>query len=331
MIQEVNSHSTRGGKPPFLTSRLFQSSALTASVFSPDHMPTKNSIPLLLVISFVLLIALTALSGCRRDTSNAKRYELKGKVLTVEKDKHLVTVSHEEIKDFMDAMTMPFTVRDEWVFNQVAPGDQITATLVVDGTESWLENVVIIKSNAEPGVKGSPGAVGANTGDEVPDFALVNQNNQPIRTGQYKGKALLLTFIYTRCPIPEYCTLMSNNFSQVDQELQKQPELYEKTRLLSISIDPDYDTPAVLRSYGASHTGRFGDETFSHWAFATGTKEQVKEVALFFGLQYYPEKDQILHGLRTAIIAPDGKVHKVYRGNEWKPEEVFKDIEMVSR
>ncbi|MCA1574869.1 MAG: SCO family protein [Acidobacteria bacterium] len=294
-------------------------------------MPTKTSIPLLLVISFVLLITLTAFSGCRRDTSNANRYELKGKVLTVEKDKHLVTVSHEEIKDFMDAMTMPFTVRDEWVFNQVAPGDQITATLVVDGAESWLENVVIIKSNAEPGVKGSPGTVGANTGDEVPDFTLVNQNNQPIRTGQYKGKALLLTFIYTRCPIPEYCTLMSNNFSQVDQELKKQPELHEKTRLLSISIDPDYDTPAVLRSYGASHTGRFGDETFSHWAFATGTKEQVKEVAQFFGLQYYPEKDQILHGLRTAIIARDGKVHKVYRGNEWKPEEVLQDIEIVSR
>jgi len=294
-------------------------------------MPTRSSISLLLLIALVLLIALTSFSGCRRDMSNAKRYELKGKVLTVEKDKHLVTVSHEEIKDFMDAMTMPFTVRDEWVFDQVAPGDQITATLVVDGTESWLENVVIIKSNAEPGVQGSPGGVGANPGDEVPDFALVNQNNQPIRTGQYKGKTLLLTFIYTRCPIPDYCTLMSNNFSYVDQELQKQPDLYEKTRLLSISIDPDYDTPAVLRSYGASHTGRFGDETFSHWAFATGTKEQVKEVAQFFGLQYYPEKDQILHGLRTAIIARDGKVHKVYRGNEWKPEEVVQDIEIVSR
>jgi len=294
-------------------------------------MPTKNSIPLLLVVIFLLLIGLIALSGCRRDMSNAKRYELKGKVLTVEKDKHLVTVSHEEIKDFMDAMTMPFTVRDDWVFDQASPGDQITATLVVDETESWLENVVIVKSNAEPGVQGSPGGVGANPGDEVPDFALVNQNNQPIRTGQYKGKTLLLTFIYTRCPIPDYCTLMSNNFSYVDQELQKQPDLYEKTRLLSISIDPDYDTPAVLRSYGASHTGRFGDETFSHWAFATGSKEQVKEVAQFFGLQYYPDNDQILHGLRTAIIAPDGKVYKVYRGNEWKPEEVLKDIEMVSR
>lgn len=293
-------------------------------------MPIRNSIPVPLVITFLLLLPFIALTGCRRDTSNQKRYELKGKVLAVEKNKHLVTVAHEDIKDFMEAMTMPFTVRDDWAFSVLAPGDQITATLVVDGTESWLENIVIIKSNTEPGVKGSPGAVGANTGDEVPDFALVNQNNQPVRTGQYKGKALLLTFIYTRCPIPDYCTLMSNNFSQVDQELQKQPQLYEKTRLLSISIDPDYDTPAVLRSYGASHTGRFGDETFSHWAFATGTKEQVKGVARFFGLQYFPENDQIVHGLRTAIIAPDGKVAKVYRGNEWKPAEVLEDLQRIA-
>lgn len=284
-----------------------------------------------LLITFLLFLTLLFCSGCRRDTANAKRYDLKGKVMTVEKEKHLVTVSHEEIKDFMDAMTMPFTVRDEWVFEQAAPGDQITATLVVDGTESWLESVVIVKSSGDPGVKGTAGAAGANTGDEFPDFALVNQNNQPIRTRQYKGKTLLLTFIYTRCPIPEYCTLMSNNFSQIDRELKKQPELYERTRLLSISIDPDYDTPAVLRSYGASHTGRFGDETFSHWAFATGTKDQVKEVAEFFGLQYFPEKDEIVHGLRTAIIDPEGKIYKVYRDNKWKPEEVLKDIETVSR
>jgi protein SCO1/2 len=251
--------------------------------------------------------------------------------MTVEKDKHLVTVAHEEIKDFMEAMTMPFMVRDEWVFDQASPGDQITATLVVDATESWLEDVVIIKSGADPGATGSPGPLGANAGDQVPDFVLVNQDNHSIRTGQYKGKTLLLTFIYTRCPIPEYCTLMSNNFSQIDQRLQKQPGLYEKTRLLSISIDPDHDSPAVLRSYGASHTGRFGDETFSHWTFATGTNEQVKEVAQFFGLQYFPEKDQILHGLRTAIIAPNGKVYKVYRDNKWKPEDVLKDIEQVAR
>ncbi|HET7113458.1 MAG TPA: SCO family protein, partial [Pyrinomonadaceae bacterium] len=140
------------------------------------------------------------------------------------------------------------------------------------------------------------------------------------------GKALLLTFIYTRCPVPDYCTLMSNNFAQIDRALGQNPELYGKTHLLSISIDPDYDTPKVLRSYGAAHTERYQNETFAHWEFATGTSEQVKEIAQFFGLTYIPEKDQIIHALRTVIIDPQGKVAKIYRGNEWKPEEVVEEL-----
>ena len=282
-----------------------------------------------LIVALLLFLTLSGFSSCRPETSNAQRHELKGKVVSVEKDKHIVTVAHESIKDFMEAMTMPFTVRDDWPFEVLAPGDQITATLVVDGPESWLENVIISKSTSEAVSPNSPGAPEAQSGDTVPDFALVNQNNKPIRTSQYRGKTLLLTFIYTRCPIPEYCTLMSNNFAEIDRELQKTPELYEKTRLLSISIDPEYDTPAVLRSYGASHTGRYEEEKFTHWEFATGTKDQVKDVAKFFGLQYYPEKDQIVHGLRTVIVGPDSKVVKVYRGNEWKPSEVISDIKTL--
>jgi protein SCO1/2 len=122
---------------------------------------------------------------------------------------------------------------------------------------------------------------------------------------------------------------MSNNFATIDRELQQQPETYEKTHLLSISIDPDYDTPKVLRSYGAAHTERYSDETFSHWEFATGTKDQVKGIAQYFGLRYFEENDQITHGLRTVIIAPDGKVYKVYRGNDWKPAEIVQDLQAL--
>ena len=104
----------------------------------------------------------------------------------------------------------------------------------------------------------------------------------------YRGKTLLLTFIYTRCPVPDYCTLMSNNFAQIDRAFGQDPELYGKTHLLSISIDPAYDTPKVLRSYGAAHTERYQNETFAHWEFAGGTSEQVKDIAQFFGLTYFP-------------------------------------------
>ena len=175
-----------------------------------------------------------------------------------------------------------------------------------------------------------PGAQMAKEGDEVPNFTLRNQDNREIHIKDYRGKTLLLTFIYTRCPVPDYCTLMSDNFAQIDRALGQDPELYAKTHLLSISIDPTYDTPKVLRSYGAAHTERYQNETFAHWEFAGGTSEQVKEIAQFFGLTYFPEKDQIIHALRTVIVDPDGKVAKIYGGNEWKPEEVVEEIKKIS-
>ena len=280
-----------------------------------------------------LFLSLTLCFGvtCRR--SNEKRYDFKGKVVLVEKDKHSVTIAHEDIKDYMPAMTMPFAVKDDWAFDILVPGDQVSAVYVVDGTQSWLEELVITKEKAET-VSPLPGqAIEAKAGDEVPNYRLVNQDGKAIRIHDYKGKALLLTFIFTRCQDPDQCTLMSSNFATVDQELQKQPELYGKTHLLSISFDPEYDTPKVLRSYGAAYTGRYTDETFDHWEFASGSADEVKGIAQFFGLRYYKDtesgKEQVIHSLRTAVIGPDSKIVKVYRGNEWKPDEVLKDLQTM--
>jgi protein SCO1 len=273
---------------------------------------------------FILLILIAVTGACRH---NEKRYELKGKVVMVEREKHLVTVSHEEVKGLMPAMTMPFTVPNDVDLDALAPDAQLTATLVVDGAQSWLEDLIIVQQSGVP-TANAPGAmVQAKEGDQVPNFALQNQDGKRIRLKDYRGKALLLTFIYTRCPLPDYCALMSNNFAQIDRQLQQDPNLYAKTHLLSISIDPNYDTPQVLRSYGAAHTERYQDETFQHWEFASG--EQVKEAAQFFGLRYFPDNDQIIHGLRTVIVAPDGKVAKVYSNNEWKPEEVVEELKRV--
>jgi len=124
---------------------------------------------------------------------------------------------------------------------------------------------------------------------------------------------------------------MSSNFATVDHELEKQPEVYGKTHLLSISFDPEYDTPKVLRSYGAAYTGRYTDETFAHWEFASGSADEVKGIAQFFGLRYYKDtqsgKEQVIHSLRTVVIGPDSKIIKVYRGNDWKPDEVLKELQ----
>lgn len=244
----------------------------------------------------------------------------------VEKEKHLVTIAHEDVKGLMPAMTMPFTVPSETDLDFLAPDDQVTATLVVDGSQSWLENLFVSRITGTP--TAAANAAEAKEGDEVPNYVLKNQDGKEIRLHDYRGKALLLTFIYTRCPLPEYCTLMSNNFAQIDRQLQQSPDVYAKTHLLSVSIDPDYDSPQVLRSYGAAHTERYEKETFSHWEFASG--EQVKEMAQFFGLRYFPEKDQIIHGLKTVIVTPDGKVAKVYTGNEWKPEEATNELKRAT-
>ena len=271
--------------------------------------------------TLVVLMMMCVLFGgsCRRSGSE-KRYDFKGKVVIVEPDKHLVTVSHDDIKGYMPAMTMPFTVPSESDLQILAPDDEITATLVIDGSHSWLENLIIARQSANPA--GMAVVTMAKEGDEVPNFTLRNQDNHEIHFQNYRGRTLLLTFIYTRCPQPDYCTLMSNNFAQIDRALSQDAGLYAKTHLLSVSIDPSYDTPQVLRSYGAAHTERYQNETFAHWEFAGGTTEQVKKIAEYFGLTYIPEKDQIIHGLRTVIVSPDGKVAKIYIGNDWKVEEV---------
>ena len=288
-------------------------------------------------ILFLFSLALLGFSSCqpkqRVRSPTEKHYDLKGKVITIDKERRELTIAHDDIKDYMSGMTMAFSVKDDWVYEIAAPGNQITATLIVDGTQSWLEDVVITEDSTP--VSGAPAVEGAdpNVGDQVPDYRLINQDGKTIRIQDYKGKALLLTFIYTRCQDPNQCTLMSSNFAAIDQELQKQPDLYAKTHLLSISFDPAYDTPKVLRSYGAAHTGKYTDETFAHWEFASGSADEVKGIAKFFGLRYYQDAtsgtEQVIHSLRTAVIGPDGKIVKVYRGNEWKPEDLIKDVQGV--
>lgn len=264
---------------------------------------------LFLLIPLLLTLALGA---CRR---NERRYDLKGKVVMVEKDKRLVTIAHEDVPGLMPAMTMPFTVPNQADLDFLAPDDQVSATLVIDGSQSWLEGLFVSRISGAPSGAAASLPAEAKPGDEVPNITLRNQDGKEIRLHNYRGKALLLTFIYTRCPLPEYCTLMSNNFAQVDRQLKQNPEVYARTHLLSVSIDPKYDTPQVLRSYGAAHTERYQDETFAHWEFASG--DQVKDLAEFFGLRYFTENDQIMHGLKTVIVAPDGKVAKIYSDNTW--------------
>jgi len=285
------------------------------------------------IILISVLITFTFLAGAcswgDQPPQNEKRYPIKGVVVAVNQQDRTATIKHEDIPGYMQGMTMDFKIKNAADLQTMKPGDQITGTLVIDDISSWIEVTAVTEGGAvltpTTVVPGEP-----KPGDEIPDFTLVNQDGKAIHLSQYRGRSIALTFVYTRCPQPDQCTLMSSNFAAVDLELQKQPDVYSKTHLLTVSFDPEYDTPKVMRSYGASHTGRYSDEKFEHWEFTTGTADEVKRIAEFFGLRYFKDsstgEEQVMHSLRTAVIDPDGKLIKLYRGNEWKPSELADDL-----
>jgi protein SCO1/2 len=262
---------------------------------------------------------------------DAKRYELTGKVMAVDKAKQEITVAHDEVKGFMPPMTMPFKLKDEWAFADLNAGDMISATLVVDKDAYWLEGIAISKTQSTPNTTvANDQTKTPEQGEAVPDFQLVNQDNKKISLETFKGKYLVLTFIYTRCPLPDQCPLMSNNFAVIHNQMLSDKPLADRVHLLTITFDTKYDTPKVMRSYGASRSGRFDKEDFKLWDFATGTENEIKKTATFFGLIYDSQNERFVHSLRTAIITPDGKIHKVIRGNQWKPDEVIQEIQNLS-
>ncbi|HTS67888.1 MAG TPA: SCO family protein [Terriglobia bacterium] len=280
---------------------------------------------------FTSLSMMIALAACQREKPlPEQRFDIHGKVVGVDKNAATVTLAHDAIPGYMAAMTMDYPVKDKWAFDVLKPGQTVRATLVVAADRAWLEGIVIAEEgkpapNSPVTQESSRGPLG----QEVPDFALVNQDGKRIHLHQYHGKTLLLTFIYSRCPLPNYCPLMSKNFAQILAQVRRDPKLSPSTYLLSISIDPDYDKPAVLRAYGTECTG--DPHPFDQWEFASGTPEQVRKVAEFFGLKYWTENGQIIHALVTALIGPDGKVVKIYGGNDWQPAEVLADLKALPR
>jgi protein SCO1/2 len=270
-----------------------------------------------------VLLALSFFCACSHQP-NEKRYPLDGRVVAVDAAQRQLTIAHHDVPGLMKGMTMPFVVgtNDTWVFQAIAPGDQVHATLVL-GKEARLEDISFSKVS-DSSVDGTSALHVPEAGQQVPDFALVNQSGGKISLSQFRGQPLLLTFIYTHCPFPDYCVRMSSNFAKVLRQLQQDPTVFNRAQLLSISIDPENDKPVVLRAYGESYVGRI-DPKFAHWQFASGTTAQVRAAADFFGLAYNQKDGQIVHGLQTVLIGKDGKVLKVYSGNDWKPEEVAAD------
>ncbi len=288
------------------------------------------------------LLALAVLTGCRSgpaadqpgaQNAGVKVYHLRGKVINTNAATGEVTVAHEAIPGFMDAMTMPYKLKDPGILSELHPGDEITADLLVpengDG-DALLDHIVVI-AQAKPDYRPTVLYHVPEPGDEVPDFALRNQDGRAIHLHQFRGKTLLLTFIYTRCPLPNFCPLVTHNFAAINRQLAADPSLYAKTHLLCVSFDPDHDTPARLRAYGAAYIGSDARSAFAHWDFAVPAKPELKKMALYFDVGVsYGAGDTITHTLSTTLIGPRGKVAQFYPGNEWTPDEVLSDVKRVA-
>jgi protein SCO1 len=287
-------------------------------------------------IHFFLPLLLLFFVGCQpaaniSNSSTAKRYPFVGKVVSVDKNAKKAKIDHQEIPGYMSAMTMDFPIHEDWVWNDLTPGSEIHAELVVDNAAKdpyWLENIGIVAA-ADPSKPVPTDDRFAQIGKPVPDFTLTNQDGKKFSINDYRGKALAITFIYARCPLPDYCIRMSKNFSDLAIALNKDAELKDKIRLLSISFDPENDTPGKLRSYGIGYMGNPNPPDFTVWQLAVGSDAEVRKIGDFFGLDYKIDennKTQINHNLRTAVISPEGKVTKMFAGNEWTPAQLLNEL-----
>ena len=276
--------------------------------------------------SLALLLVLSGcLAGC--GGSSPKHYSLRGRVLAASEDQ--ITVNHEEIPGFMPAMTMPYAVKDPALLKAVQTGDLITADLMVDREKNyWLEHLVVTDRSGRDSLPSitadelEPGAV-------VPDVKLINQDGKTIHLGDFRGKAVLLTFIYTRCPFANFCPLLSNEFASLKKEMLRTPGDYERTHFVSISLDPKWDTPPVLHKYGLEYL--HGDSGgFAYWDFVATTPADLKTLAAAFNLTYFEKDNQITHSLRTVLLATDGTVAKVWSGNQWRKQEILDSLRQAA-
>jgi len=261
-------------------------------------------------------------------------YTGEGRVAGIKDDGHTLVVEHEEIPGYMPPMIMPLPVADTSMRASLETGDAIQFRLAVSddnarivGLQS-LPDTAVARSPARTTTpikrEGTEGPQMLQTGDRVPaDLALTSQAGEQIRLGDYRGRLVVLTFIYTRCPLPNYCPLMSKQFAMLQPQLRKR--YGDDVQLLSISFDPAYDTPKVLREYAARYTDRLDT-----WTFATGDSTQVQRATELFGVfTKTKDDDEITHNLTTALIGPEGRVRHVWRGNDWTPEDVRQAVGQV--
>ena len=266
--------------------------------------------------------------------TNLQTFFVRGVVKEVKADGKTVVIDHEEIPNYMAKMVMPFKVKDTNQLAGLGTNDQIHFRFNVAEYESWIDQVTKTGTAAAPLVDPNRKAFRPvrevevlKEGDALPDYPFTNQRGEVFRTAEFKGRALAITFIFTRCPVPDFCPRMSYRFAQADKQLRALADGPTNYHLLSLSFDTDYDTPPVLQNYANTVKAQHGAD-LSRWTFATGKLIDIDDITERFGLVFPrdPEKPVFNHNLRTVIINAAGKVQKVFIGNDWKADTLVEEI-----
>lgn len=276
-----------------------------------------------------LVLGVTA---CHRSSQTAhttiREYDGRGIIRGIAPDYRAIDVEHETIPGFMPSMTMPFAVKDSKQITGFNIGDAISFRLTITDRDSWIDQIKKISRDelhlpAATATRSTivSGSVRLREGDVMPPFQLDDQDGHSVTLETFRGHSFALTFIFTRCPIPNFCPLMSKNFAALQNAIKNGSGVVRQTRLLTISFDPDFDTPQILKIY-AEHEQ--ADPTI--WTFATGDKKEINQLTRDFAVYVQPESGTISHGLATALIDENGRIKKIWRGNGWSPSEIVSEI-----
>lgn len=273
---------------------------------------------------FSLLLFALGVSG---QPTNQEIHSASGIVIEVKPAEKQVTIKHGDIPGYMPAMTMPFDIKDTNELTGLQPGDPVSFQLIVSNNYGWIDQIQ--KTGPRTNVLPTTGPFHVvrdveplNEGDLLPEYHFTNQLGQLISTEQFKGQALAINFLFTRCPFPNFCPLMANNFEETQKKLLVMPNAPTNWHLLTISFDPEFDTPAVLQKYAEAHNA-----DPRRWSFATGALIDVTAIGEQFGLTFWKEQAGIIsHNLRTVVIDPSGRVQKIFTGNDWQPADLVAEI-----
>jgi protein SCO1/2 len=292
--------------------------------------------------SVLLLLFAAAITGCERSapapksvdakTTNAisKNFEVKGVVIEVKPKEKSIEIKHEAIPGYMPAMTMPFDVKDVKELSGLKAGDRVSFRMVVTDIEGWIDHIrklapdtnsVSAPADSSP-IRVLPNVEPLSIGDNLPQHHFTNQLGQPVSLDQFRGKALAITFLFTRCPFPNFCPRMANQFAEAQQKLEAMTNGPANWQLLTVSFDPEFDTPAVLKAYAERY--KYDPK---HWTFATGALNEVTALTEQAGLTFYQDGGgSISHNLRTLVFGADGKLRKNFVGNNWTSDDLVQEL-----